>query len=445
MSVSEYHKALMEDSRMGTTEEGRAWALKAVHPPSSPNQAYAGLPDYSTTARLIPSYRTKKEIGYDGNMWATPPDPLPSTYSIQIICPDIPEIAFMYRLFNESKPSDGWSRLRVVRTSLFDNYSDPNYTLFQPLGGVGISKSRVVASSITGEFIASSLVNQGVLYVGQIVPFSHIETSANVANNLPVTSEVLQTATSPFFQVFLPESETQLIQVCPKFYTGRAKDGFFCPAKFTSSLMSLPFVDTSLAGVSVISPAGGDRYWSAEGILVTTFSDPPPLDNAPPPTPYTPDSASTTPGGQDNWINGLGAGELHGHVSWNETSMTWPVIFAKGLAGPGANSSSSFSVSCYKSLDCFVPNNGQLAAFTHDPPMWDEVAIKYVASMHQMMPDGYPSVANGFFDWVRNAIGWLANKATPIVHALAPVPGLGEVLGAGHDLIKTVDNILPPV
>lgn len=435
LNAASYMAALSTDARMGSTSAGRAWALKASHPPSNPKD-YQGLPDFATASRNSPEYRTTFDINYDITMFTTAPSPISPTYSVQICMPDIPEVAFMYRVRDDQ--SGVWSNVRVVRTTTLDipaAGATDNRKI--SMLGQGYSKYRGAACSITAILNAPGLADQGMVYVGQLTPeMRHSEeTIGKIAT--PATSAAVSPVVSvDEFNFVYPPDEKTLIQACPSYYKEKAKCGAFAVQKFNESLMAPIFHPCGDDSVSSVIDAGASSIGSPNTFMTVAFSNSQEPEEATLAL-FTVDSRWVPPSGT---ISAVPAGAAGMHPSVSEpTGMSSVVIFFIGISNGTGTSAATISTVVNQSLDAYVPQNSGLVIYSHRAPMWDEQAIRFVAMLHQILNDGLPADANGFLDFLRSAFSWLKGSGKPVVDIVKalPIPGgalAGTIIDTAIDL-----------
>lgn len=431
-----YKSLLMENGkRCASTAPGEAFYHKALHPPSAIEAPFAGLPDFTSQPRAVPNFTTNAKIVWDAGMFATAPD-APTTFGIRMYVPDIPEIAFFYRLIDEK--NDATSKIRVVRTSTMDTTLDADFNTFNALENLGFSSARVTTSSVTGVYGGTTLGDAGVVYAGSFTPNYRC---IMAGTNSPITTvgNVIGSGATTVHKYDCLAGIKAMMQADPQHGRGRARDGFFCVQKFDESLMGYQYSDSGDGNWYATNPAGTNIYFG--DVLELTFSD---SINANEgllsSVVFTTDSAIKVKSGYTIGSNLVSAAQWHGGVT-QHSGMAWTGVFIDGLS---ISQNEYFAIERIMTIDAQVPFNSVMTPFTRQVPDWDELAIKSVMKFHRMMPSYMPADCNGFMDWVRGIFGWLGKNGRPLIDVVKalPIPGAAVAGDIAENVIPMINGAL---
>jgi len=449
MSASEYLRTAV-DSFKASTAAGKAWGTAVLHPPSPVSSDYNGLPDASSAPRIVPRLETSTTINWDTSMFTTAPTTT-TTYSVQLLAPDIPEIAFMYRLRDDN--SGDWSGVRVVRNAITNDPvntdAGANTNAHYGLAAYGASSYRIAASSITAAFSGPDLANQGECYSGQIVP---VCVPLNYASNVPTTATPgpVQSSNSSYGTMFVvPDTPQALVQRDPASMTGPAKLGCFQPLKFEAPLQGYQFVEAEPGDVwpSNVQEGSADGPLCTSGLIRLDFRDDD-FGMAETDTHWNFDDSSrlTTPAGKTWQFARPAVVKTYASCFSRHAGMMWGVTFFTGLTiGASGVGAASFQVTRYTYLDVQSSATGLISAMAHSPPLYDDVALRSIVRLHQVLPSAYPAACNGFFDWIKKAFSWLSGNRGVVkdVISLLPIPGAsvaGDLVEAGLPTVNALVN-----
>lgn len=400
----------------GASQDGRDWAMAALHPCGASAPMSVGLPDTITAPVVTPSYRGEFDLAFDVTMFDTAPA-AGTTWSCQVVVPPVPEISLMYRIRDDK--SNVWSRWRVNRQPGMANPGgtwDLN-TEGTTLRALGYSKARIVGRGTTFELNASALNNQGRVVSGQLGFVSHVKDVA-----VPAYGPV-GTATIPPFEVAdvsrvielkVPAGENFLVANCPRAYQEEARHGAYVIQKFDGPLLGYQFRE---AGDDTIS---GNVPQTSTGALapgtlmplsfLTLFAADDSFDTDSPQS-FTADSnvISHLPANYHT-NSGLGDGSgFHPFVS-DPSDMQTSVTFFVGM--PLATLNPTIRAKTRLFLECISKGSAGIAPFTHPSPKRDMVAIDNVVAVMQEYDDAFPASYNGLGDILGMIASWLPEGTT---------------------------------
>jgi len=432
MSVEQYLDASWRNFKASTTA-GKAWGTIVMHPPSKPPSDYAGVPDADSSNRVSLRLETTTTVGWDETLFDTSQTGA-TTYSLQIMAPDIPEAAFIYRLRNDK--TGEWSNTRIYNHSLVNTSNNTDLATgtnaSYGIGEQGVSTYRIAASSLTCAFTGPKLADQGESYCGQIVPDHRHDDFASIA---PIVSAALPiepyAGEDSWGQNFtIPDTPQVLVQRDPGSMTGAARDGCFIPLKYETPLTGYQYEDAESGDVFATSDDAGSTTGNrlgASGLLRLSYSDDIAKRNFVSAV-FDKTSRIVAPSGKTYAFSNAAGVKTFSVAYSTHSGMQWGVAFFTGLTiGASGVGAASFQVTRYTYLDLHISGNQLINAVSRSPPMYDDLAIRSVIRLHQIMPSAYPAICNGFMDWVRKAFSWLSSNRGTIkdVVSLLPLPGAG--------------------
>jgi hypothetical protein len=466
----------MLTSELGSTPEGRAWALAALHPcgegeiVSDNLGSVYGMPDTMTGSVVTPIYRGETNIGWDSTMFETPPTDLGGTWGIDIVIPPIPEIDYLYRLtYSIGNLVSNW---KVVRTANFNLPGDP-LSGGTTLKSVGYGKFRLIGQGHTLELDANTQVLQGRLVAGQMQGQWTISDL-----NVPSTNFSANTTTDQFTPTFpqnfmavvgsdnamklhklaVPVDPNVIAQTCPSALQCNARDGAYIVSKFSSPLLGYEFRPTGDDGTfrvnnpylengSWLPPSGLSPITSLPGsafaittdnggtnstenlAAMQTFVPGSSFGNAPNELlPIFNSTTLTTGLPADSYVF---ANQIHPFVSTPSDMMT-AVVTVRGLilavsSGGLTSGSPNFRIKSRLYIEAISnANNPGTGPFIHQPAPYDMPALDSVIVAGKRMADGYPAIYNeggGVLGSIWNA---LTGSSEPIKSVLDGL-GLGEL------------------
>jgi len=462
----------MVKMNLGSTKDGRNWALACLDPCGEIASDVVGIPDTSTAPVATPTYRGEYEIVFDKTLFNTAPTS-PTTFSVQIVIPPIPEIELMYRIRDDN--SGQWSRVQVLRTPGYQlTASEPTVPAHGPtLRTIGYSKSRIVSKGINIELNAAAIANQGRIVSGQIdgnlTCFDH-DTSAVGAAGAPPVATALRGlgASSRIIAYVVPDSPQYLVSVSPDCYQCEAKDGCYVPLHFDGPLQGYEFKQTnggnSRSEATLAPNASGTEIAVTavvpSSLLALRFSDAP-VENAIATAGQAQFAAESYynnyPLSYNNSDNihrnmaGIQNGEEYTPAVSDPSDMLTSVTFFSGLVvGGGGSATASGATLRLKTRMTFEGisyGSPSIAPFVHPPAMYDDDAIQKVVKLMQMQPPAYPSRYNGWGDVFGKIWTGIKNIGRPLLAAAEFIPGIGtaaKYARAGIDLADSMlDNYVP--
>lgn len=243
---------------LGNTEDGKSWALKALHP-ADPLTEVRGIPDESAVPSVFQNFQ----------MTYTLSNPTASTagnWEFDLFFLPSPVIFGAIRT-RDSTGAYLWSTLVNPQIGVA---GDPWYTR-QALFADSVERFRLAYAGITGHLDAAAISNQGSLSVAQYaqIPVDlTVDTNAAGGNNYARPVQAWNE---------LPKTWDQLISM-PNAYVATAKDGVYAPyklgrtcQKWKSSrdlIQFLPYGSASVLTTGVVAmpiPAAAPSMTSLNG------------------------------------------------------------------------------------------------------------------------------------------------------------------------------------
>jgi len=438
LSEAEYKSILTQPGAHAKTAAG-AGAFVAANHPWDPPASFLGWPDSSTGRVSVPHYKTYTDIIYDPSMFDTVPTNV-NLGDIHIILVPSPEIAYMYYFVVNGVRSN----IRVVRQETFTAQitgQTGNFPIF--LADNGASKHRIPSEGLTVIFDAPALVDGGTVYAGQFLP-EVIDSELTVIS--PSTNE---TKSGRLMSFIIPGSSQSLARIDSGMYEERAKNGVAMPLKMAMQGNSFPYVDAATGQFVTVPtlPSTKDGWVRDMTWQIQTTDDA--VIDASPPMGFTAESriaiplgvpaTAATPYGTSFGIYTPGASE--------PSQTNWGLIIFRGVQLQVATGGAVvLRIKQVTNPDLFVYGPTAISPYAKESPLLDTLAVDSTLMMQQMMPSAYPASANGFLDFLKNAVGWAANKGSGFVKSLVnmiPVIGplasevTGTVLGAADTLLNT--------
>jgi hypothetical protein len=437
-------------ANLGTTDDGRKWALTAVDPGGCAIASLMGLPDMLSSNVVTPFIKDDVKITYDSTMFSTPPAAPGGTYSIHIVSPGIPEVLFMYRIRDDL--SNTWSRWRVRRMPNHPITASAQGATAVTLGTDGYNTVRIIAKGITGTMDAPQLADQGYIVAGQVEcetfhGFLTEFSGPSSATNLTLQGSSHQTGNSVLFEsIFVPTDSDQIIASCPLAHEGAAREGFYMPHKWDEPFTALAFKPTG-GGRSFDNGTvfGGAHEYHPESAMTVTLFD----GTTPSPDTFTDDSRYGTTSVPAIPSNMPPANQMHPGISGCCGIITGNVFILNianpagaGVTGGGA----SFRIKTHMFIEGQLSfGHPVLTPFAHGSARLDNKAMEMVANISQVALDAYPASYNSLGTILKSIWEGIKSVAKPILNVASMIPGVAPYAIAGNAVIsagETLENSL---
>jgi hypothetical protein len=391
---------------LGRTDDGRRWALSALHPCDEELTPPSGIPDFSATTVVTPSFRNTSTISkiVEGT----------GNWDVQIIMPPNPEVDYLYR---QKLSSDaGWGAWQLVRPSVFS--ANPDGTA-QTLQTIGYRRYRYQGRGYTVHHIASGLTNEGTAFAGQVQATQVRQITPEFAGE-PTTTETAGVFATTLKPPSFPQDLVQEDSLCVQW---PAKHGVYMPMRFvdTVHIFQEAAGDGRLTDGTTVSPESFGSIISATtpggvagtnnivAIPAPTFTTPPTLPNA---TQLY--YGASTPG---NLLTG--------------------VMFFMGL-----NTVASLEVKSRMHLENQVSRDGfAVQSFVHSPPVYDADALEVVAKVSQVQKHAYYASYNDLGSILGSIWGAIKSVGKPIAQLVedSGIPILSSIGHVAGRLIRGVE------
>lgn len=386
---------------LGSTEEGRRWAMSALHPCEDALATPMGIPDHTQVNVVTPSFRNTTNI-------SAPSDITGATWDLQFVTLPIPEVDYIWRYRSDNTAN--WSAWRLVRPSTFPGQEDGSATT---LGESGYSKYRYQGRGYTFHHIASATTNEGVVVAGQIDAVA--TAPQTVTSNTPKAAG--NDITPVFTRYKVPSSSQELTQQDSLAIEWNAEKGMYLVMRFPNPVHQ--YVTAATGGVvSYGSPVSGsvpDSFFLVQSAL-TNGGDPVPNEII-----TNPVQTFTTP--SDVPV----AGQL-GFGASNPGNLFSGCVFFLGI-----DKAASVQVKSRMHLECQVDTQGTaVQPFVHSSPILDNEAIDMVAKIGQVQAHGYPASFNDLSSILGSIWGAIKSVAKPfldpVVDAAGDIPIVGGLI-----------------
>lgn len=423
---SSYMSVVRALGSLPMSSAGRAAFWSAVHPPTAPSDQL-GLPDAATTPRNICRVATNWNLQWDPSYFDTPPPTTVTQFDALVITPPIPEVAAIVML--RASGDTAWSNAHVFRRNAMDHITPANNT-FGGLRSEGFSTVRITGHSSTFYFNGASIRDEGSITCAAFIPQLDVRDFTVSSKDIITNADVLVDSARRTL-VTVPSDTETLTGTNPRSYIGAARNGLFTISKFTASLMGYPFKEA--ANEVVINNSGSGtgslKYQIPASFLALNLS----INGVA--TPHTFDTFShfttVSPAIAEP---GFPSQALHAFVS-DPSDMTWNVaIFEK------IDVQSGFKVKDIVNFDAYVPLNSTRGWDSKAPPILDMRALEYIVVAHQEMPDGFPSAANDFMDFLKSIGRGVAKGFSAVSGVLGPL-----ISSIPHPLAKVIGMGIPAV
>jgi hypothetical protein len=373
---------------LGNTEEGKAWALKALHP-ADPLTEVRGIPDESAVPSVFQNFQMTYNI-------TNPTASTVGVWEFDLFLFPSPVILGALRT-RDSAGAYLWSPIVNPQIGLA---ADQWYTR-QATYADTVERYRVAYLGCTGHLDAAAVSNQGSIVVAQYP----IE---SVGGNLDAAlAQVLRCPLEIWNE--LPKTWDQLISM-PNAYVAAAKDGFYCPYKLGRTCQKwrnarnlMPFI-----------PYGNGSTWTTAIIGAPVPAGPPSLTTVSGAYPY----------GVLGWYNGCNPAQA---MIMRRADDGVIHIAARNL-----HYQSAFQTVIRAGFETQVSPASQLSPFARISPRHDALAIDGYFAVAREFKDAYPEEYNGW----EEILGVIGNAVGDVISTVVP---------GGNLIVKGAKAILPKI
>lgn len=398
---------------MGSTDSGKNWCLKALHP-SDPLTEVTGLPDEDSTPTAFFNYQ--------------------STFTLT---PPVSSGAVSWQFDSVVIPNPICMMWAAAAANTGANFS-VNYLNPQVEGATHAAKYanwctnferwRLAYMAVTVYQDAPALANQGTIVVSQ-PPIRPKKCNPGVVNVPWSTTDAVHTPTTVIpHMVSFPERvkpEYERSQAMPNAYFARSEAGAYVPLKLTRTCQQWQSRDKSVINAddtpleAVVPPEWQPFYELLGAIGIAGVPD---MASVPPsgPFPYP----SLQPVRRVNSLSSSGrttVSVLTGQCTSPLCNDSWACISARNLS-PSCSYSFFFRMGFEVQVNASSPMSPQLRI----SPPYDPVAIEHYFAIARELKDAYPADYNDLGKlWA--VIKDTARVVTPM---LKMIPGVGPLVGA---------------
>jgi hypothetical protein len=366
----------------GSTPEGRAWALKALHP-ADPVVEVRGIPDEDSVPTVFQNYQFTFSV----------PNPTPATvgtWDCDVFMHPNPVVPCSIRTF-DSAGNYLWSPIANDQIGVAGSTWNARKTIF--CGQV--ERYRLAYQSLTGHLDAAAVTNQGMVAAAQypVIP--------------QIAGYQLQSVGAPGSVLALCECYSELpktwaqLQTMPNAYLGTAKEGVYSPYKLTETCQDW----VSARDQKCFFPYGtAATMFNADGMARAAAA-----------------AATNTVSGAFPY--GLG-GAYQGAPDGTAVIMTPRADTGMlHIAFRGLHYQSTLTFMFRAGYELQVSPGSPLTSFAKVSPPYDPVASTGYFAISREMKDGYPEEYNNLAMLIP-VVQEIASRVLPKV-----VPWLGKMAG----------------
>lgn len=398
---------------MGTTDTGKTWCIKALHP-SDPITEVRGIPDKSAVPTVFLNYQSTYTL-------APPGDAKPSwQFDVALVPHPISFLSGMRSYSDGSSPASFSYRNQQIQGASHS----AQYTVFRAM----CERWRLAYMSVTVYQDAPSLADQGTICVCQLPVQPYVVWPNGGPTAYAAGGDRYQFCTPACIQYQIGDYPSfERSQAMPNAYFARSKEGAYVPLKLTKTCQKWHSAADSqvlAAGVdaSVFDPTTASLIGSMCGVAIPSVDtlatwqaypggtyphlglkeaafvrsvNPASLANAG----YTTLGEATSPACNDNW----------GHISARNLSPA---------------TSYSFFVRC--GFEVQVQPGSVLSPQLKLSPPYDEAALTSYFAISRELKDAYPADYNDLGK-IWNVIKGVASAVHPLIRN---VPVIGPVSDA---------------
>lgn len=383
-------------SELGSTPEGSAWCLKALHP-SDPTVEVRGIPDRSSCPTTLLNYQTMHRVG--------PTQGSTGTWNLLMQCIPHPlNFAWYARCDAEEV---GLSDFAPVLNSQLSGTNINDKAL---AWAAKAERWRLAYAGITFHFDGPALANQGTLACAQ-VPYAPRTRHASVLiadGELalpPICAPDGRSSSEGWVRGSdFPSFDT--IQSMPNCYVGEAKQGMYVPLKLTKTCQQW-------------HSASDTRFWTKEASLWGSTTTGAVLPQSPTTIDYP---FPGLPGAYYNVTT-----KAFGGVAIPPMGND----YVASIAARNLSVDSSLIVEFRYGFEVQCEPGTELTPFLHLSPPHDSVALHAYSSVSRELKDAYPAEYND----LGKLWSVIKDVARVVAPALMAVPKIGPVLSGAATLI----------
>lgn len=389
---------------MASTQEGRAWVIKALHP-SDPLTTVRGLPDETSSSTVVLQYHNVYRI-------SAPATQTTGTWGFDLTV--IPSLLVQAAWTRYDAGGIGNGTANFLNQGFAPpGVPAPTYSqLRAQFNSMGVEAHRLLAFGVTGYQDGPALADQGTLTACQYaVSRRKFFFDRNTAAE-PTYPYVGHMRLSQFQEGDLANYDKS--QQMPNSYFGESKQGVYMPLRLTHTCQKW----TTDADMEKYLPVGAPSISGAgEDMIVPSFP-------GPAGQPYP----SLAAAGYNAALGGLS-----GDVVYPPLNGIWGSISARNISFQ-----TSFAFYFRVLVEVRVQPGSLLAPQQQMSPPYDPLALASYFRINRELKDAYPADFNDLGK-IWEVIKKAASFALPIMSA---VPGpIGAVGSAGMGIMKAIDSV----
>jgi len=419
MSAAAGPGGLVRDG-LGTTESGRSFAFKALHPCGEEITAGAGIPDHVSESVCTPEFRTNTVI-------TSLPSPGASNDDIDIVLLPFPDIPMMWRRYVSGSRINRNANWNVV----YNPTNTPSTDYMEITRRKGTSTTLEIAP-MTAPIKASSYVSQYArtrgTYFGATV---HLDAptladqgrivSAQLA--VPYDSSVgplfdmngwdaTGTYTDSYFGTAelvslgdIPFDESKLVQAAPGAAVWEAREGVYMPLRFRDPVHNF---EATNVGTRYLAIANSDSYITPNATLMVRSTQ-----------------VSTPPG------SATGNTTVTGVAALSVLNFNTGIILVRGIS-----SQANLQIKTVMGTESLVSTSSSISPYQHLSPPLDRLALDRVTEVAQATPFVYPASYNDLSAIINTIKGVLDVVGTPLRKVGQFVSGTGVTRIRLHVVVR---------
>jgi hypothetical protein len=386
---------------LGASDDGRKWALSALHPCGDDLAPPVGIPDHTQQNIATPSYRNTSSISRPDAV-TTP------TWDTQIVTLPIPEIDYIWRA--RSGAGSAWGNWQVVRPSTFPQNPDGTMSATTMASG-GYKQYRYQGRGITVHHLGAANSNQGVVYYGQVDAISQSNTGrpmelGTANDNTPLQQQTQGGELPQLYEFQIPDTPDKLIQMDSLSGEWNAKFGVYMVNRFRNPVHE--YVTCNGANVVTLQNAtASETYYAPSSAFTVVTGDgiggadvPTNITLSPPLTQNLPPKGSLVTGKFAFGCSDPG-------------NLMAGIIFMSGIAADA-----TLSVKSRMHIEATVASYGaSIMPFVHSSPVLDTSALNIVAAVGQVQKHGYYASYNSLGSILGSIFGAVKSVAPTLLNA----------------------------
>lgn len=372
---------------LGSTEDGKAWALKALHP-ADPLTEVRGIPDESAVPSVFQNFQFTTNV-------VNPTASTAGSWEFDLFLYPNPILVGALRT-RDSTGAYQWSPIVNPQVGIS---TDPWYTRQQVFADT-VQRYRVAYLGVTGHLDAAAVTNQGSIVVAQYPQESIsgcFDTTAAGGNQIIRLAEVWSEA---------PKAWDQLITM-PNAYVATALEGLYAPYKLGRTHQRWQNARDLVVHIPYSSGAG-----MTPGQIGIPFAG-----SAP--------SLTTATGGFPYGVTGYYTGATVAQVCTLRRADSGVIH----VAARNLHYQSAYQFVIRMGYETQVSPASQLGPFAKISPRHDALAVDGYFAVAREFKDAYPEEYNGW----EEILGVIGNAVGDVVSAL--VPGGGMLVKGAKALI----------